>query len=71
MARTFHQPLDINQLPLGASCEQKSIYQNLRLPNERVRLGQNGRRHEGRRGLRAHPRRRRSRPHFVQHLLGA
>jgi hypothetical protein len=48
MAHTFHQPLDINQSPLGVSCEQKSIYQNLRLPNERVRLGQNGRRHESR-----------------------
>jgi hypothetical protein len=34
--------------------EQESLHQDLRLPDERVRLGQDGRRDARRRGLRAH-----------------
>jgi hypothetical protein len=49
----------------------KKFHQNLRLPDERVRLGQDGRRAARRPRLRAHTERGRGRPDPVQHLLGA
>ena len=61
----------------GPSREQRAggqaagLHQDLRLPDERLRLGQDGRRAACRRRLRADRERRRGRPDPVQHLLGA
>ncbi len=51
--------------------DQKSLHQDLRLPDERVRLGQDGRRAQCRRRPREDRHARRRGRHPVQHLLGA
>src|ERR1035437_7433485 len=53
------------------SHEQKSIHQNLWLPNERVRLGQDERRAARRTRLRIDAGRGTGGPDFVQHLFRA
>ena len=60
-----------NHPPRGAPVPQEALHPHVRLPDERVRLGQDGRRARRRRRPRRSPTARGRRRHPVQHVLGA